>query len=125
MEHTIVILSGVFSGLVMWLPFGIGLAAHRHTQAGIPVHSANALVTLFSRRPDSYSMVGRLVFMATMLAWLFIFFSAMLLPAFVANLFGLPSDSQVIGYAFYANLFMAVVGFVCGHVIWRKMANAA
>ncbi len=125
MEQVIVILSGVLSGLVMWVPFGIGISAHRHAVAGIPIQSTNSLVIAAAGRPGNYSALGRVIFVLIMLVWVCIFFSAIFLPVFVAKLLGVPENSEIIGYGISANLFMTIVGFIFGKFIWRRVAYNA
>ena len=118
----LVVLSGVLAGAVAWLPCGVGLAAHRYKQGGAIIKSTNKLVLLGTREPGSFSILGRVVFFFAVLGWLGIFFGAMVVPGLVAKVLGVSQSSPFVGYAVFANFAMAALSFVCGPVIWRKLA---
>jgi hypothetical protein len=122
MSELLVIISGVVAGIVMWLPCGVGISAHRHTVAGVPLRSTNNFVLLVAQPPKSFSILGRIAFALIMLTWMCIFFGAAIVPGFVAQVLGLPSSSSSIGYALLANLVVAVVCFFVGNAVWRKVA---
>ena len=118
----LVVFSGVIAGLVAWLPCGIGLAAHRYKLGGAVVRSTNKWVLLGVRDPSSFSAIGRIAFVISILAWLCIFFGAMAVPAFVARVLGVSQSSPFVGYAIFANFAVAVVAFIAGPAIWRRVA---
>ena len=119
------ILSGLIAGAVAWFSFGVGLAAHRYNLGGAAVNSTNKWILLVTRRPDSFSFLGRVVFVLAMLTWTLIFFSAFVVPLQVARILAISEASSSIAYALYAYFGMAAVGFVLGPTIWRKLAFSA
>lgn len=122
MRDLLVVLSGLLAGVVAWFPCGVGLAAHRYKLGGAQIRSRNRWVQLGTRSPGSFSLAGRVAFAVLVLAWLLVFFGCMAVPMVVANALGLPEASQSIGYAIYANMFAAMVGFLAGPAIWRRVA---
>ena len=122
MTDYLVTLSGVLFGFLVGIPCGIGLSGHRHSVAGVPVQSENCFVVLVSRPPKSFSIGGRIAFVAVMLCWLCIFVGAILAPAIVAGFIGLPENSPVIGNALLVELIVGFVGVGAGHFIWNRMA---
>ena len=122
MSEALIVISGLLAGLVQWLPCGVGLAAHRYKLGGAVIRSSNKWVLLGVRPPSSFSTFGKLGFFALMLVWLFVFFGAMLVPMLIAKLLDVPEASPFVGYAIYANFFMAIVAFGLGPAIWRRIA---
>ena len=122
MSEALIVLSGLFAGLIQWIPCGIGLAAHRYKLGGAVVRSTNTFVSLGSRSPRSFSAFGQLGFLILMLAWLCVFFGAMAVPTFVAKALEVQPSSPFVLYALYANMLMAVVAFLAGPAIWRRIA---
>lgn len=122
MSEALIVISGFFAGLIQWLPCGIGLAAHRYKLGGAVVRSTNRFVSLSSRSPRSLSALGQFGFLLLVLAWLCVFFGAMAVPTFVAKAFDIHSSSPFVLYALYANMLMAVVAFLAGPAIWRRIA---
>lgn len=84
--------------------------------------STNKWILLGTRRPDSFSSLGRVAFLLAMLIWTLVFFSAFVVPIQVARVLGISEASPSIGYALCAFFGMAVVAFVLGSSIWRKLA---
>ncbi|WP_211474912.1 hypothetical protein [Collimonas humicola] len=122
MYEALVVLSGLIAGCVQWLPCGIGLAAHRYKLGGAIIKSTNKWILLGARPTSSFSTLGQVGFAVLMLSWLCVFFGAMAIPAFVARFLGVPEASPFVLYAIYANFFIAVVSFVSGPAIWRRLA---
>ena len=114
MSETLIVLSGLFAGLIQWFPCGIGLAAHRYKLGGAVVRSTNSFISLSSRSPRNFSVLGRLGFLLLMLAWFCVFFGAMAIPTLVAKALEIPPSSPFVQYALYANLLMAIVAFLVG-----------
>lgn len=122
MAEALVILSGLIAGAIAWFPCGVGLAAHRYKLGAAVVNSTNKWILLGIRRPDSFPFLGRVAFVLAMLIWALIFFSAFVVPVKVARVLGVFEASPSIGYALCAYFGMAVVAFVLGPSIWRKLA---
>ena len=122
MPEILVIVSGFVAGMVAWLPCGVGLAAHRYKLGGAQTRSSNRWVLLGTRSPGSFSALGRVAFILAVLVWLAVFFGAMAAPMLIAKFLEVPSASPSIGYAIYANIFVAVVAFFGGPAIWRRLA---
>lgn len=122
MHEVVVIASGLLAGAVAWLPCAVGLAAHRCKLGGAQIKSSNRWVLLGTRSPGSFSVLGRIAFLLAMLIWLGIFFGAMTVPVLVARYLEVPQASPSIGYAIYANMFVAAVSFFAGPYIWRRLA---
>ena len=118
----LVVFSGVIAGVFAWIPCGISVAAHRYKLGGAVIRSTNRWVLLAVREPSSFSAIGRIAFFILLLAWLCIFFGAMVVPALVARVLGVTQSSPFIGYAIFANFAVAVVAFIAGPAIWRRVA---
>lgn len=89
---------------------------------GAVIKNSNMWVQLAVTPPGSYSLLGKLVFVALMLNWFVVFFGAMAVPTLVAKLLQVPEASHSIMYATYANLLVGAVAFVLGPVMWRRLA---
>lgn len=89
------------------------------------MNNANKWILLITRRPASFSFLGRVVFVLAMLIWTLIFFSTLVVPVQVARILAISEASSSIAYALYAYFGMAAVGFVLGPTIWRKLAFSA
>lgn len=122
MRDILIVLSGFIAGIVAWFPCGIGLAAHRYNLGGAKIKSTNRWVLLAMRTFGSFSVVGRIIYVLIMLVWLCVFFGSMLVPMLVAKILGMPEASESVGYAIYANFFVAAVAFIAGPALWRKVA---
>ena len=122
MHEALVVVSGLLAGVVQWVPCGVGLAAYRYNRGGAAIKSSNMWVQLAASPPGSYSLLGKLVFVALMLTWLVVFFGAMAVPTLVAKLLQVPDASHSIMYATYANFLVGAVAFVVGPAIWRRLS---
>lgn len=122
MREALIVISGLLAGFVQWFPCGVGLAAHRYKLGGAVIRSTNKWVLLGVQPPGSYSILGKLGFVALMFVWLLVFFGAMFVPLLIAKLLEVPEASPFVGYAIYANFFMAIVAFAAGPAIWRRIA---
>ncbi|WP_234086325.1 hypothetical protein [Azonexus sp. R2A61] len=122
MREALVVVSGLLAGVVLWIPFGVGLAAHRYKLGGAILKSTNKWVLLAAAPPGSYSLLGKLGFVVLVLIWLVVFFGAMAIPALVAKLLQVPEASPSVMYAVYANLLIGAVAFIAGPAIWRRLA---
>lgn len=122
MSEALIVISGLLAGVIQWLPCGIGLAAHRYKLGGAVVRSTNTFVSLGTRSPRSFSALGQLGFLMLMVVWLCIFFGAMAVPTLVARLLEVQPSSPFVLYGLYANMLMAVVAFLAGPAIWRRIA---
>lgn len=121
-HDAVVVASGVVAGAISWFPCGIGIAAHRYKLGGAQLRSTNRWVQLSVRDTNSFSALGKVVFLLSMLIWLCVFFGAFAVPMFAAKALGMPEDAPSIGYALFANMLVAVTAFLTGPTIWRRLA---
>lgn len=122
MTDFVILFLGAATGAVVFIPLGVGMCAHRHTEAGITLSTQNGLIQLLSSSPRDYTFVGKLVFACLMLAWLCVFFGAWYLPFLGARMLDLPADSPFIGKSIWLAFGSGVIFFIGSYRFWRKRA---